>query len=360
MHIHTRNVNTAFRDLVQAFHDGERGRTEYHNPIVKRPSRNGNVLMIDEPVTITYTHPRERVLFNAARDANPYFFMYEAMWMLAGRNDVAPLAFYAKQMKEYSDDGETLNGAYGYRWRHADTSVEERDQLDILVEHLGDNPSSRRAVLTMWNAEDDLMNIAESKDVACNLNVMFSIREGSTPAGTDGWDTGALAPKQLDMTVTNRSNDMIWGALGANYVHFTFLQEYMAARLGVEVGVYNHFSNNMHVYEWNWKPQDWLSEVNELDFYENYWGSIPLVENPEQFEKEVVLFAEQAHNLRPIDVTWEEPFFAHVTVPAAMAFAHHKNGNTAKAIQTASYILADDWRLAGVGWLQRRLERGSK
>jgi hypothetical protein len=35
------------------------------------------------------------------------------------------------------------------------------------------------------------------------------------------------------MTVTNRSNDLCWGMLGANYVHFTILQEYLAARLGV-------------------------------------------------------------------------------------------------------------------------------
>jgi thymidylate synthase len=82
--------------------------------------------------------------------------------MLAGREDVAPLAYYAKNMLNYSDDGHTLNGAYGYRWRHADTSVEPRDQLEIIVEHLQNKPESRRAVLTMWDVEDDLMQIDES------------------------------------------------------------------------------------------------------------------------------------------------------------------------------------------------------
>src|SRR5262249_11634251 len=147
----------------------------------------GTVLVIDEPVTITYTHPRERVLFNTVRDANPFFHLYEALWMLAGRNDVAPLSYYNSRMKEFSDDGKTLNGAYGYRWRNArgreygsgltivmvddptlptgkrpvcaDLSVGSCDQLDTLVNHLRADPTSRRAVLQMWNVEDDLLKI---------------------------------------------------------------------------------------------------------------------------------------------------------------------------------------------------------
>ena len=50
------------------------------------------------------------------------------------------------------------------------------------------------------------------------------------------------------MTVCNRSNDIIWGMLGANTVHLSMLQEYMAARLRMEVGVMRQFSNNAHVY----------------------------------------------------------------------------------------------------------------
>jgi thymidylate synthase len=263
MHLHTRNVNTAFHELVHVFanKDSQSRRIPHSEcPIVKKPSRNGKVLMIDEPVTITYSHPRERVLFNQARDCNPFFHLYEALWMLAGRNDVAPLAYYASKMKDFSDDGETFNGAYGDRWRWAttdrfgDDEGKSVDQLDILVNHLKADPTSRRAVLQMWNVEDDLLKLGHytpcvggkekackagkwvnragiamleegancpyckgtgkllkdfSKDVCCNLSVMFSIREAegiSTPA--DDF---------LDMTVTNRSNDMIWGALGANY-----------------------------------------------------------------------------------------------------------------------------------------------
>ena len=171
MHLKTRNVNTAFTELVNIFNQNP----DYVPylcspvPIVKRPSRNGNVLMIDGPVTITYSHPKERVLFNSARDANPFFHLYEALWMLDGRNDVDSVAYYAKQMREYSDDGKTLNGAYGYRWRKTrvthcwkgvgDPIQEEVDQLQILINHLKADSNSRRAVLSMWNVEDDLLKI---------------------------------------------------------------------------------------------------------------------------------------------------------------------------------------------------------
>jgi thymidylate synthase len=437
MHLTTRNVNTAFRELVAVFDRGARaanGRTHATNAdntyswgnVVRRPSRNGDVLMIDEPVTVTYTHPRERVLFNAARDANPFFHLYEALWMLAGRNDAAPVAYYAKQMAEYSDDGETLNGAYGRRWRKAstvyDAPAEARygqstcvvDQLNVIVNHLKADPTSRRAVLQMWNVEDDLLKIggrsqcvickgsrlmvhgterdpgpdspltkskcvtcsgrgwtdwSASKDVCCNLSVMFSLREGTEPSRTKSSVHPELGPLPiadtfLDMTVTNRSNDLVWGMLGANYVHFTFLQEYMAARLGVEVGRYHHFTNNLHAYSWNWKPDEWLAPPTVVDNY--IYGpdaysplqTVPLVRDPEAFERELPLVVETCWGYpgrnEELPPTLSEPFLQDVAVPAFGAFANHKAGDYALAAEVARQIKADDWRLACAAWLERR------
>ena len=91
MHLKTRNVNTAFKTLVGIFHS--RGLS--YDPQLQfsgRDSRNGRVIVLDEPVLMTYSHPCERVLFNQARDCNPFFHVYEALWMLAGRNDVASVS----------------------------------------------------------------------------------------------------------------------------------------------------------------------------------------------------------------------------------------------------------------------------
>lgn len=401
MHLKTRNVNTAFRHLVGMMSGAGDYHTDRDAPaVVRRPSRNGSVLQVDEPVTVTYSHPRERVLFNAARDCNPFFHLFESLWMLAGRNDVASVAYYAKQVREYSDDGGVLNGAYGYRWRHSQVPDHQNlengdgvDQLEALVDHLKADPTSRRAVLQMWNVEDDLLKIGQpckscatvgkgprkdcpwckgsnfqdgSRDVCCNLSVMFSIRNVSTGIEAAGHID------VLDMTVTNRSNDMIWGMLGANYVHFSFLQEYMAARLGVDVGVYHHFTNNLHVYDWNWKPEEWLAAENAQpfgfhtsnpdDWGSQYrgWAAVPLVKYPAAFEVELPEFVETHSGKLAADRLenrWTEPFLSSVAGPLLTAFACHKEKADHCAFQAAGMIAADDWRIAAENWLRRRVNK---
>ena len=188
-------------------------------------SRNGSVMRLPEPVATVYTNPCERVLFWSARDANPFFHLYEALWMLAGREDVKPLLRYAKQIKEYSDDGQTMHGAYGYRWRTCFVV----DQLEVIVNRLKEDPSDRRCVLQMWSTINDLDIV--SKDLPCNVTATFQIFDG-----------------KLNLVVFCRSNDIIWGCYGANAVHFSTLLEYMALHIGCEVGTYKQVSVNWHAY----------------------------------------------------------------------------------------------------------------
>ena len=44
---------------------------------------------------------------------------------------------------------------------------------------------------------------------------------------------------------------MLWGAYGANAVHMSVLQEYIAASLELEMGPYYQVSDSFHVYENN-------------------------------------------------------------------------------------------------------------
>lgn len=415
MHIKTRNVNTAFKEIVGGIHSGS-------IPVTSTSSRNGGVLAVEEPVIITYSHPKERVLFNSVRDANPFFHVMESLWMLAGRNDVAPLSYYSSTIaKIASDDGKTFNGAYGYRWRHADTSGQtyyaKTDQLDVIVNHLKSQPNSRRAVLQMWNVEDDLLKIGQpclnsqhaaedkgalffvqcqdcngtrilgqSRDVCCNLSVLFAVRSGTCPncggtgevaGGGNGWahDTAYPCdkcggkphdqPRYLDMTVFNRSNDLIWGCLGANAVHFSVLQEYMALNLGMEVGVYNQISNNLHVYENNWKPAEWLAyyeNANRVE-YTPPMKTVQLISDPDKFEKELPLFVEEyAGGMRTIKQghQYQEPFLLGVVEPVMLAWRSYKDGTLSEALERCEEIKADDWRAACTEWIERRIERRKK
>lgn len=366
------DVNEAFTDLVESVAEGiALGRTW----VEKRPSRNGNVYQFVHPTVIQYTNPRKRVLFNRARDCNPFFHLFESLWMLAGRDDVAPLAYYAKNIQQFSDNGATFNGAYGYRWRRAkelfygdDTDSEYYrygyDQLAVLIDHLRNKPESRRAVLQMWNVEDDLMKIDSSKDVCCNLSVMFSIRprnlQQTIPdCSGDNWPS-AKRNFLLDMTVTNRSNDMIWGMLGANVVHFSFLQEYMAQALGVGIGTYTQFTNNLHVYEWNWKPDEWseyfdddfeyADDVEDQTVYGGLLANGPLLcsQGVADFDKEVRRFIDNPFQ------DWKDDFLRKVGKPMCEAFKHHKARQYDLAYEAMNRVAADDWQAAGGNWLEKR------
>jgi Thymidylate synthase len=201
---------------------------------IRRQSRNGPVLQSPEPVTTVYEKPLENVIFWPQRDANPFFHLYEALWMLQGRNDVAPLERYVKNSINYSDDGMTLHGAYGYRWRKGfgsgPCSTPHSDQLEMITEELISNPDSRRCVLQMWSMPEDLGR--SGKDLPCNTIATFQ-------RGFDG---------ELNLVVFNRSNDIIWGCYGANAVQFSFLLEYMALWIGCPVGTYTQVSVNWHAY----------------------------------------------------------------------------------------------------------------
>lgn len=383
MHLNARNVNHAFRLIVDLIHTGK-------VPTVELPSRAGPVWMINDPVLLSYTHPAERVLFNTGRDANPFFHLFESLWMLAGRNDVAPLAYYNSQIAAIaSDDGETFNGAYGYRWRNRPRYASwptaqgpkegwmQCDQLAMIIDHLRDNPYSRRAVLQMWTVEDDLLKIDTTKDVCCNTCAYFAIETGLCSAcnGKGCVDTGEAhgiektcprcnglphdQPAYLNMTVSNRSNDLIWGMLGANAVHFSFLQEYVALALGLKVGTYHHFTNNLHVYKERWTPERW-SKDHDPPRPDNP-RRIPLMlpGKEREFDEECAKVVARGYPKfgeedRPPVETYNNQFLDRVAVPMLSAWFQHKRRRYTAAFDCLDRVEDDDWRTAGRHWMAKR------
>ena len=298
----------------------------------RRDSRNGPVFQAGMPVASTYLHPQERVFLAPWRDANPFFHLYEGLWMLAGREDVAPLAAFVKRMRTFSDDGETLHGAYGFRWRRKFGF----DQLDLIISALHRNPEDRRQVLQMWSAQDDLGR--NGKDLPCNLMVTFQV-------APDG---------RLDMSVFCRSNDMIWGAYGANVVHFSMLQEYVATSLGRKMGTYTQMSVNFHAY---------------VDIYEqmsNAAWAHPFGDPYEAGEVQPYPMMTVPRNLWDGDLYkflrsggtrtyYNDPFFAEVAQPMVAAHVCHRAGHAEPALAEMSRVAAPDWRRAGIEWIQRRM-----
>ncbi len=210
---------------------------------IRTDSRNGPVIRFPKPVCLEYTDPRRRIIDHPVRDANPFFHLFETMWMLAGLRSVEPLNLYNSGMKNYSDDGVTFAAAYGYRWRHHFGF----DQLATAVQKLQENPQDRRIVIQMWDPQE--LRKKDGKDFACNQQILLDTRPlESHTVGVVKVGDPENKKYALDMTVTNRSNDLIYGAMGSNLFHFSLLHEYLARHSGLEVGTYYHISKNMHLY----------------------------------------------------------------------------------------------------------------
>jgi hypothetical protein len=346
------------------------GITHLHRWGIREPSRAGDVLRELRPVTTVYLAPNERVLFHPWRDANPFFHLIESLWMIAGRDDLATLTRYVSTFGQFSDDGETVPGAYGKRWRDwfhpADGTSGSADQLNEVVRQLRENPRDRRVVIQMWDAYvDPGRNREGSKDVPCNVVALPFETEGS-----------------LNLTVFCRSNDIILGAYGANAVHFSFLLEYLAGRVGLRVGTYYQVSNNFHAYVENagdpdacwpveWGPVDPYAAgaVTPFPLFQDFTsmdvggGLSRALDDGERellVQDDLKLFFDEGPEVANRAARW--PFLKRIAAPMALAHRHWKSGKGEDRFGGALEILAqmpnnNDWRRAGEEWVQRRYDR---
>lgn len=323
-------------------------------------SRNGPVVRFNQPVTTVWTDPTNRILWSPVRDCNPFLHLIESAWMLAGRNDLATVKKLAAQMGTYTDDGETLNGAYGYRWRRHFKG----DQISALIKELRTNRETRRIVLQMWDGDDDLQSgINGSADIPCNTAIYFDPIDNV-----------------LNMTVTNRSNDAVWGAYGANVVHMSVLHEYVCALTGFELGTYYQMSNNLHFYTENEATKRLIGLTDGGNVFsrisyqgESEWQRQTLTEyGRADWDKGEPLF----HDLDNEDVdgfiaglldervqafvdgtSYDKggPYFMQVVDAMMCGFDVYKREGANPAVEWLENCGVDSqWILAGILWLMRR------
>lgn len=313
-------------------------------------SRAGSVLVMDTPVMTIYRRPTERVLFDARRDANPFFHLAEAMWMLAGRNDVKLLDNYVHDFGvRFGEEDGTEHDAYGQRWREHFGF----DQLKEIARRLSINRGDRQCVLQMWDATfnvdydvvvgaDDLRGNWKTRP--CNTHCYFRAQEDGT----------------LDMTLLCRSNDIIYGAYGANAVHFSFMQQYVAALAGLMVGKLYQFSNNFHAYE------EVLDKLHLRDAppvpVSGYPGYTAFVTDTMTFDDEIrhalnlIDIGGLDNPLRPDTVSYRNKFLYQTFLPMMQAHRQFKLGHPALALSIQSSVVSLDWRIAGRDWLARRIK----
>lgn len=320
--ITARNVNEAFPIAVMDVN--VRG--------IVQSSQHGTTIEYPDPVSVCYMNPLERVLFDPVRDANPFFQLFEALWILAGRKDVAFLTKFNQNMVNYSDDGETYFGAYGFRLKDG------ADQIAKAIERLKDDPTDRQVVLTI-RAPYDLWY--RGKDTPCNMMIACKIRN-----------------EALNIHVFNRSNDLIWGMMGTNVVQFSMLHEYMANKVGVRVGTYHQTTDSMHVYD----NEKWVSlkdmSIVAYDPYEQgLVEPFPLGADMPGWDEDLKELFARFDNGEPTQ-DYITDYFVAVVEPLYTAWEFHKQGFRDLALSEVSCARHSDWQLACFNWLNRRYTKG--
>lgn len=186
----------------------------------------GNPTLECQAVSFTITSPRRRCSLIAARKWSLPLAIGELCWHLSAADDVSPLTYYAPNWRSFADsDGRVRGSCYGSK---AFLKIGECSAWERTMALLKHDPDSRRAVLYF---NDQLAHLDSGcVDASCANNIQFLIRGNA-----------------LNAITSMRSNDVIWG-LPYDVFLFTFLQELMAASLGIELGVYHHFASSLHLY----------------------------------------------------------------------------------------------------------------
>lgn len=151
----------------------------------------------------------------------------QAWFILGSRRPDDFLRDYTKIWDAFTNPGDVVTVAYGYRWR----KHFGRDQLKQLIDLLRAEPGSRHAVVVTWDPSQDGLSLQKKKNVPCPYTFTVNIIGG-----------------RLHLHNIVRSNDVILG-VPFDVFGFALLQCILAQELGVKPGIYSHSISNAHIYD---------------------------------------------------------------------------------------------------------------
>lgn len=202
--------------------------------------------------TVSVRDGLNNILLSEFRGLNYRFMIAEWLWIYGAFEDVETLAKYNSIMKNFSDDGQILSGAYGPRLF---------TQWDYILSNLR-KPDSRQAVATIWTPSPK-----DSKDIPCTISVQWLVREG-----------------KIHTTVNMRSSD-IWLGLPYDFFNFSQLTNSLASNMDVEVGSVTFNLGSSHLYSRDYKLAKEIINENDYDSL----SSPPIEINIDTFQAKAIL-----------------------------------------------------------------------
>lgn len=239
---------------------------------VIRRTRGYTCRELPAPFMFKITNPTARLVTIPQRNWNPILPYAESLWLALGQNDLNLIGHYLKNMKDFSDDGFYIRGGYGPRLRRfngisndyrirnpynlqksnlVNTEVDQYRYINLIFNK---DINTRQAIINIGDPPKDCFDendcLKETKDFPCTRLLHFQKQPNEN---------------KLNLTVYMRSNDFMWGASAVNIFNFTFILEYFAKILNLDIGVYYHVVNNFHYYEGHENQIRRISEVKEVD-----------------------------------------------------------------------------------------------
>lgn len=181
-------------------------------------------------VLMTIEDPRQRWVYDRFPSMSIAFALAETIWILNGKDESEVINEWNPSLSHYAGNGDKYYGAYGKRIR----KHYGFDQLERTYFALQSVPESRQVVIQIYDPVIDMPlddGKPRSEDIPCNICSMLKIRDN-----------------KLEWSQIMRSND-IYRGMPYNFIQYTTIQEILAGWLGVQVGVYSHYCDSLHLYE---------------------------------------------------------------------------------------------------------------
>lgn len=188
---------------------------------------------LSEMINASFEITDPRNCFAVCRGMSTKYLEGELHFYLSGSEFLSDIVKYSKFWEKCSDDGEKINSNYGKLLLY-DRNDWGYTQFQYALDMLIRNQESKKAVMTIYAPT----NAYKSLDNPCTMYLQFFIRNG-----------------KLSLYVKMRSSD-IWFGLPYDVPFFVMIQFMMQQELRrrgtiVEIGVYNHTSGSLHLYDRN-------------------------------------------------------------------------------------------------------------
>ena len=194
---------------------------------------------------------KKKIYFNHAK--------IELLWILSGRTDLDYLIdngvdYWTPDYNRSGRTDRTLGPIYGHQWRNFNGS----DQLQILLQEIRENPTSRRLLVNAWNVSD----LHDMVLPPCHYGFQLFINNG-----------------KLDLMWQQRSADVFLG-LPYDICMYGLLLEMIAEGAGLKPGTLIGSLGDCHIYNNHLKQAEEFISAKQykLPKLKLEWGGIKLRE----------------------------------------------------------------------------------